>query len=226
MSVHRRSLAPAGGKPPDNPFDERSAGKRGGGRSGDRGPAQRANEEAARRDGQADAPAHDEPITSDAEEPGDDSAGQRTKTRKRKGACTASPAWKADATGGRRKGVQRRDFLKRHRFEVARLGGYYASDALSSTYSYGGAVAFYPSEDFGLELLVTRTPVKFRLEEPFSAFDKQDALPARRRLAGHRLAALVADSRQVQVHRRDDHPRRSLRHRRRGSDVSRNASWA
>ena len=53
------------------------------------------------------------------------------------------------------------------------LGGWYASDALSSTYSYGGAVAFYPSEDFGLEVLVTRTPIHFRLEEPFKAFDAE-----------------------------------------------------
>ena len=68
-----------------------------------------------------------------------------------------------DATGGRRKGVQRRDVLKRHRFEISAVGGYYASDALSSTYTYGGTLAFYPSEDFGVELLVTRTPVKFRL---------------------------------------------------------------
>jgi len=29
-----------------------------------------------------------------------------------------------DATGGRRKGVQRRDFLKRHRFELSGLGGF------------------------------------------------------------------------------------------------------
>jgi outer membrane beta-barrel protein len=78
-----------------------------------------------------------------------------------------------DATGGRRKGVQRRDFLKKHRFELSGLGGFYASDALSSTYSYGGAVAFYPSEDFGLEVLVTRTPMQFRLEEAFTAFDQQ-----------------------------------------------------
>ena len=75
-----------------------------------------------------------------------------------------------DATGGRRKGVQRRDFLKRHRFELSGVGGFYASDALSSTYSYGGALAFYPSEDFGLEVLVTRSPVQFRLEEPFGGF--------------------------------------------------------
>ena len=79
-----------------------------------------------------------------------------------------------DATGGRRKGVQRRDFLKRHRFEVSGVGGFYASDALSSTYTYGGALAFYPSEDFGLEVLVTRSPVQFRLEEPFNAFTKEE----------------------------------------------------
>ena len=73
--------------------------------------------------------------------------------------------------------MQRRDFLKRHRFELSGLGGFYASDALSSTYSYGGALAFYPSEDFGLELLVTRSPVRFRLEEPFTAFDQQHHFP-------------------------------------------------
>jgi outer membrane beta-barrel protein len=75
-----------------------------------------------------------------------------------------------DATGGRRKGVQRRDFMKRHRFELSGVGGFYASDALSSTYSYGGALAFYPAEDFGLEALLTRSPVQFRLEEPYEKF--------------------------------------------------------
>jgi outer membrane beta-barrel protein len=79
-----------------------------------------------------------------------------------------------DATGGRRKGVQRRDFLKRHRFELSGVGGFYASDALSSTYTYGGALAFYPSEDFGLEVLVTRSPVQFRLEQPFNAFTGEE----------------------------------------------------
>ena len=75
------------------------------------------------------------------------------------------------AGGGRSKGVQRRDFLKRHRFELSAVGGFYASDSLSSTYSYGGALSYYPSEDFGVEVLVTRSPVQFRLEEPFSDFD-------------------------------------------------------
>ena len=74
---------------------------------------------------------------------------------------------------GARRGVQKRGFLKRHRFEISAMGGYYASDALSSTYMYGGALSFFPSEDFGLEVLVTRNPVQFRLEEPFSTFDQE-----------------------------------------------------
>ena len=78
-----------------------------------------------------------------------------------------------DATGGRRKGVQRRDFLKKHRFELSGVGGFYASDALSSTYDYGGALAFFPSEDFGLEVLVTRSPVQFRLEDSYDGFTKE-----------------------------------------------------
>ncbi|HEX4404208.1 MAG TPA: outer membrane beta-barrel domain-containing protein [Polyangia bacterium] len=78
-----------------------------------------------------------------------------------------------DATGGRRKGVQRRDFLKKHRFELSGVGGFYASDALSSTYSYGGALAFFPSEDFGLEVLVTRSPIQFRLEDSYDSFSKE-----------------------------------------------------
>jgi outer membrane beta-barrel protein len=79
--------------------------------------------------------------------------------------------------GGRRKGVQRRDFLKRRRFELSGVGGFYASDALSSTYSYGGALSFFPSEDFGMELMVTRSPVAFRLEEPFNTFDQERHFP-------------------------------------------------
>jgi outer membrane beta-barrel protein len=79
----------------------------------------------------------------------------------------------ASPEGEPRKGVQRRPFLKRLRVEIAGVGGLWASDVLSSTYVYGGAVAFYPSEDFGVEALVTRSPVAFRLEQPFTAFDHE-----------------------------------------------------
>ena len=70
---------------------------------------------------------------------------------------------------GARRGVQKRDFLKKHRFELSALGGAYASDALSSTYVYGGAVSFFPSEDFGLEAMVLRNPVSYRLQDPIIA---------------------------------------------------------
>jgi outer membrane beta-barrel protein len=108
--------------------------------------------------------------TSDAEAEGDNDTGEEESAES---ALHGLACLEGDATGGRRKGVQRRDFLKKHRFELSGLGGFYASDALSSTYSYGGAVAFYPSEDFGVELLVTRSPMQFRLEEAFTAFDQQ-----------------------------------------------------
>jgi outer membrane beta-barrel protein len=74
--------------------------------------------------------------------------------------------------GYRRKGVQKRDFIKRLKLELSGVGGFYASDVLSSTYTYGGALAFFPAEDFGLEVMVTRSKVEFRLEEPFAAFDR------------------------------------------------------
>jgi outer membrane beta-barrel protein len=136
---------PAGLAPPDNPFSDKPADD---------------NAEAVSQAGDSD----DEeraPSEEDEGEGEEDSALHGL-------ACL-----EGDATGGRRKGVQRRDFLKRHRFELAGLGGFYASDTLSSTYSYGGALAYYPSEDFGVEMLVTRSPVRFRLEEPFTDFDQE-----------------------------------------------------
>lgn len=87
--------------------------------------------------------------------------------------------------GYQRKGVQKRDFLKRLRFEISAMGGLYASDVLSSTYTAGGGFAFFPAEDLGLELLVTWSPVRFRLEQPFTSFDR-----ARRFQPGSALQAL------------------------------------
>jgi outer membrane beta-barrel protein len=93
----------------------------------------------------------------------------------------------ASEDGYQRKGVQKRDFLKRHRLELGALGGFYASDAMSSTYTFGGSLAFYPSEDFGLEALGTYMPVQFRLEDPFNSFDQR-----RRFHPGHALQVLGA----------------------------------
>jgi outer membrane beta-barrel protein len=166
------SAAPA---PPDNPFgqggdsdsdDEGQAadeakppeGKAEGKREG---AGKTAAEPGAPAEGSAEGSNDEEETETEGEGPAPESA------------LHALTCLEGDATGGRRKGVQRRDFLKKNRFELSGLGGFYASDALSSTYSYGGSLAFFPSEDFGAEVLVTRSPVRFRLEEPFNAFDKE-----------------------------------------------------
>jgi outer membrane beta-barrel protein len=155
--------APAGGKPPDSPFDERG---------GEAGGEDENEEQAKKPSGEANkAATRDEATTSDAEEPGEETGA--AEDEEPQGGLHALACLEGDSADGKRKGVQRRDFLKHHRFEIGALGGWYASDALSSTYSYGGAVAFYPSEDFGLEVLVTRTPIHFRLEEPFNTFDAE-----------------------------------------------------
>ena len=155
--------APAGGKPPDSPFDERG---------GEAGGEDENEEQAKKPSGEANkAATRDEATTSDAEEPGEETGA--AEDEEPQGGLHALACLEGDSADGKRKGVQRRDFLKRHRFEIGALGGWYASDALSSTYSYGGAVAFYPSEDFGFEVLVTRTPIHFRLEEPFKGFDAE-----------------------------------------------------
>jgi outer membrane beta-barrel protein len=149
------AATPAGG-PLDNPFDQKGGGQADSQSNGA---------------GSADEAAAGEPDHSDDQREGEGDA-EAEGDGEPQSALHALTCLEGDgAGGGRRKGVQRRDFLKRHRFELSGLGGFYASDALSSTYSYGGALAYYPSEDFGVELLVTRSPVQFRLEEPFAAFD-------------------------------------------------------
>ena len=152
----------AGSKPTDNPFE---TGGQNGGDDGDNDDAAPANDahDASSATSQSNAAA--------AGDDDDDEGGDEAESAE--SALHGLACLEGDATGGRRKGVQRRDFLKKHRFELSGLGGFYASDALSSTYSYGGALAFYPSEDFGLEFLLTRTPMQFRLEQAFTAFDQQ-----------------------------------------------------
>jgi outer membrane beta-barrel protein len=159
--------APAGGKPPDNPFDERTSGEAAG-QDESEAPAGRKTQGQA--PGEAGKSAREDAQASDAEEPTEEPGGDEEDAE---GGLHALACLEGDSADGKRKGVQRRDFLKRHRFELGAVGGWYASDALSSTYTYGGALAFYPSEDFGLEILVTRTPIQFRLEEPFSSFGSE-----------------------------------------------------
>lgn len=71
---------------------------------------------------------------------------------------------------GARKGVQKRDFLKRLRLELTAWGGFFAADLLSTSYAYGGAVAFYPVEDWGLEVSLVVTPMTLGVEKPLTQF--------------------------------------------------------
>jgi outer membrane beta-barrel protein len=70
--------------------------------------------------------------------------------------------------GPKRKGVQKRDFLKRHRVEVTAWGGFFAADLLSTSYSYGGAIGFYLTEDFGVEASLLVTPMDLAVERPIT----------------------------------------------------------
>ena len=159
------AASPGGGsKPTDNPFE--AAGQNNADNDG--------NDEATPATDAHDAASAPNQSSAEASSQGnsdDDESGDEAESAE--SALHGLACLEGDATGGRRKGVQRRDFLKKHRFELSGLGGFYASDALSSTYSYGGAVAFYPSEDFGLEFLLTRMPMQFRLEQAFTSFDQQ-----------------------------------------------------
>lgn len=181
--------APPPGAPIENPFDkggdtssssdgadEKGDGAKtdaaGGGAKGAAAPSDEAERSPAIDSGAN----HDETAESgdQGESRGDDGDSEGQGEDDSQSLLHALTCLEGDGTGsGKRKGVQRRDFLKRHRFELSGVGGFYASDALSSTYSYGGALAYYPSEDFGIEVLVTRSPVRFRLEEPFTSFDQE-----------------------------------------------------
>ncbi len=78
----------------------------------------------------------------------------------------------ADPLGenGARKGIQRRPFLKRLRVELSAWGGFFAADLLSTTYTYGGAVAFYPFEDWGFEASLHVSPFDLAIEKPLTNF--------------------------------------------------------
>jgi outer membrane beta-barrel protein len=85
-------------------------------------------------------------------------------------ACLESSPGSPLGDEGARKGVQRRPFLKRLRAELSVWGGFYAGDLLSTSYTYGGAVAFYPAEDIGVEASLLVTPFSLAVEKPLTQF--------------------------------------------------------
>lgn len=74
----------------------------------------------------------------------------------------------------RPRGVQKREFLKQGQVELIARGGLYASDLLSSSYIAGGAIAFYLTEDLGLEVGADLTRVALDLDAPVAKFFGDD----------------------------------------------------
>lgn len=58
--------------------------------------------------------------------------------------------------------------LKKLRAELSVWGGFFAADMVSTTYSFGGAVTFYPFEDFGIEASLHVSPFSLAIERPVS----------------------------------------------------------
>jgi outer membrane beta-barrel protein len=70
----------------------------------------------------------------------------------------------------RPRGVQKRRFLKNKRIELMAHGGIFAADLLSSSYVYGGSLAFFVTEDLGLQVSFDAMPVALDLDEPVAEF--------------------------------------------------------
>jgi outer membrane beta-barrel protein len=74
----------------------------------------------------------------------------------------------------RPRGVQKRDFLKDGHVELVGHGGLFAADLGSSSYLYGGAAAYYFTEDLGVELSFDVTPIALDLDAPLAEFFGDD----------------------------------------------------
>jgi outer membrane beta-barrel protein len=72
------------------------------------------------------------------------------------------------------RGVQKKDFLKVHKVEIAVKGGLYAGDLTSSSWVGGGALVFWFTEDLGLQTSFEVTPIALDLDEPLAEFFGDD----------------------------------------------------
>lgn len=68
------------------------------------------------------------------------------------------------------RGVQKKDFLKRHKINIVAHGGFYGGDLTSSTWIGGGSVGTFLTEDFGVAAEFDLTPLALDLDKPLSKF--------------------------------------------------------
>jgi outer membrane beta-barrel protein len=68
------------------------------------------------------------------------------------------------------RGVQKKNFLKRHKINLVAHGGMYSGDLTSSSWIAGGSLGFFITEDFGFAAEVDLTPLTLDLDAPLNQF--------------------------------------------------------
>jgi outer membrane beta-barrel protein len=68
------------------------------------------------------------------------------------------------------RGVQKKNFLKRYRFNLVAHGGEYGGDLTSSTWIAGAALGFFVTEDLGFQGEFDLTPLTLDLDAPLNQF--------------------------------------------------------
>jgi outer membrane beta-barrel protein len=68
------------------------------------------------------------------------------------------------------RGVQKKNFLKRHKIVIVAHGGLYGGDFTSSSWIAGGSVGFFFTEDFGIQAEFDLTPMTLDLDGPLNQF--------------------------------------------------------
>ncbi len=74
----------------------------------------------------------------------------------------------------RPRGVQKKDFLKNKKFEVVARGGLFGGDLTSASWIAGGALAFFFTEDLGIQTSLELTPIALDLDDPLAGFFGDD----------------------------------------------------
>lgn len=68
------------------------------------------------------------------------------------------------------RGVQKRVFLKRRKLELVMHGGLFGGDLTSSSWIAGGSLAYFITEDFGVQAEFDLTPLTLDLDAPLTQF--------------------------------------------------------
>ena len=68
------------------------------------------------------------------------------------------------------RGVQKKNFLKRHKINLVLHGGLWAGDLTSSSWIAGGTLGYWITEDFGVAAEFDLTPITLDLDAPIGQF--------------------------------------------------------